>query len=75
MTSYDAGNQAAGVANSLAQIQADLSNDQLEQAKSKARDLEQTANRVVTSRGCTGWPGELNALPAPPPPNIQSFCR
>ncbi len=75
LVSYDAGNQASGVASALAQLQTSLTNDQLNQAKDRARDLEQTANRVISSRGCTGWPGEFNAMPAPPPPNIQSFCR
>jgi len=75
LVSYDAGNQSAAVASNLAALQSDLSNDQLDQAKSKARELEQTANRAVNSRGCTGWPGEFDVLPAPPPPDIQAFCR
>lgn len=75
LMSYDAGNQSANVASSLAQLQADLSNEQIDQAKARARELEQTASRVVASRGCTGWPGEFNAIPAPPPPDIQNFCR
>ena len=75
LVSYDAGNQSANVASALVQVQAELSNEQLDQAKARARDLEQTATRVVASRGCTGWPGEFNVIPAPPPPDIQSFCR
>ena len=75
LVSYDSGNQAANVASTLAQLQAELSTEQIDQAKSQARELEQTANRVVSSRGCTGWPGEFNAIPTPPPPDIQSFCR
>jgi TPR repeat protein len=75
LMSYDAGNQSANVASGLAQLQAQLTNEQINQAKARARDLEQTANRVVVSRGCTGWAGEFNAIPAPPPPDIQSFCR
>ncbi len=75
LMSYDAGNQTAGVARSLAELQAVLSNDQIDQAKSRARDLEQTANRVVVSKGCTGWAGEFNAMPVPPPPEIQNSCR
>jgi uncharacterized protein len=75
LMSYDAGNQSSNVARTLALLQADLDNDQINQAKAKAHDLEQTANRVVVSRGCTGWPGEFNAIPAPPPPDIQSYCR
>ena len=75
LVSYDAGNQSTQVASVLAQLQAELGTNQVEACKDKARDLEQTASRVVTSRGCTGWPGEFNAIPAPPPPDIQSFCR
>jgi TPR repeat protein len=75
MMSYDAGNQSSNVARALAQLQADLTNEQMDEAKVKAHDLEQTANRAVVSRGCTGWPGEFNAIPVPPPPDIQSFCR
>ncbi len=75
LISYDAGNQSANVASTLAQLQGDLTNEQLDQAKARARDLEQTASRVVASRGCTGWPGEFNAIPAPPPPDIQNYCR
>jgi uncharacterized protein len=75
LMSYDAGNQSAAVATALAQLQAELGSTQLDQAKSKAQELEQTANRVVTSRGCTGWPGELDVMPTPPPPDIQNFCR
>jgi TPR repeat protein len=75
LVSYDAGNQSASVATNLAQLQAELSGAQIDDAKSKARELEQTANRAVSSRGCTGWPGEFDVMPAPPPPDIQNFCR
>ncbi len=75
LVSYDGGNQSAAVASSLAQLQSDLSAAEVEDAKSKARDLEQTANRAVSSRGCTGWPGEFDVIPAPPPPDLQVFCR
>lgn len=75
LMSYDAGNQSASVANNLAQLESDLGNNATQQAKNKARELEQTANRVVIARGCTGWPGEFDAIPAPPPPDIQNSCR
>ena len=52
-----------------------LSLDQVQQAKSKARDLEQVVIRAVTSRGCSGWDGEFDELPAPPPPKLQRFCH
>jgi uncharacterized protein len=52
-----------------------LSTGQIAEAKRKARELEQTVMRVVNARGCTGWDGEMNEFPAPPPPKMQRFCR
>jgi len=52
-----------------------LSTAQIAEAKGKARELEQTVIRAVTSRGCTGWDGELNEFPSPPPVKLQPFCR
>jgi TPR repeat protein len=75
LVSYDSGNQSASVAHSLAQLGAELGSNLTEQAKLKARDIEQTSNRVVVSRGCTGWTGEFDAVPTPPPPDIQGACR
>lgn len=75
LISYDAGNQSASVANSLAQLDAELGSSQAQEAKNKAREIEQTSNRVVVARGCTGWPGEFDAIPVPPPPDIQNSCR
>ncbi|HUO14830.1 MAG TPA: tetratricopeptide repeat protein [Verrucomicrobiae bacterium] len=59
----------------LQSLETELSAAQLEQAKTKARELEGSATRSVTARGCTGWPGEFDEIPAPPPPDIQRFCR
>jgi len=44
-------------------------------AKRKARELESSVTRAVAARGCTGWNGELDELPAAPPPQLQKFCR
>ena len=73
LVSYDAGNQAAAA--DLQDLEATLGATQVAEAKTKARDLEQTAHRVVVARGCTGWPGEFGPVPTPPPPDIQRFCR
>ncbi len=73
LASSDAGNQSAS--NDLQALEADLGSNQVEQAKTKARQVEQTANRNVTAHGCTGWPGEFDVTPAPPPPDLQRFCR
>ena len=73
LVSYDSGNTSN--TSDILQLQADLGTTQVDQAKAKARDLEQVANRVVNARGCSGWAGEMNTVPAPPPPEIQRFCR
>jgi len=52
-----------------------LTTDQIEQAKAKARDLEQVVVRAVTARGCSGWDGEFDEFPTPPPPKLQRFCH
>jgi TPR repeat protein len=52
-----------------------LSQAQISEAKGKARALEQTVIRAVNAKGCTGWDGEFNDLPTPPPPRLQRFCR
>jgi len=59
----------------LQSLEADLGSNQVEQAKSKARELEASSMRRVVAHGCTGWDGELLPIPSPPPPNIQQFCR
>jgi TPR repeat protein len=73
LVSFDAGNQS--VANDLQELEGQLGSTQLEQAKTKARELEQTTNRSVMAHGCTGWLGEFSVVPTPPPPDVQRFCR
>lgn len=52
-----------------------LTLQQITEAKAKARDLEQVVIRAVTARGCSGWDGEFDEFPAPPPPKLQRFCH
>jgi TPR repeat protein len=52
-----------------------LTIDQISQAKSQARDLEQVVIRAINARGCSGWQGEFDELPTPPPPQLQRFCH
>jgi len=52
-----------------------LTPDQISQAKTKARDLEQVVIRAVTARGCSGWDGESAEFPTSPPPQLQRFCH
>jgi len=73
LVSYDGGLRT--VRTDLQALEAELSSSQLEQAKSKARDLEASVTRSVVSHGCTGWRGELDDIPTPPPPDVQRFCR
>jgi len=73
LVSFDAGNRAG--ASDLAALESDLGTTQLEQAKSKARELAQSVTRSVVAHGCTGWDGEFAAIPTPPPPDVQRFCR
>jgi TPR repeat protein len=73
LVSYDSGNTSS--TSDILQLQAELGTAQVDQAKTKAREMEQMTNRVVNARGCSGWAGEMNNVPAPPPPDIQRFCR
>ena len=73
LVSYDSGLRAAST--DLQALEADLSSAQLEQAKTRARELESSTARSVVAHGCTGWRGEFDAIPAPPPPGLQGFCR
>jgi TPR repeat protein len=61
--------------NDLGLLEGVLSRDQIDQAKTDARRLEESASRSVAAHGCTGWDGEFSEMPAPPPPKIPKFCR
>lgn len=71
----DAGYAAAGA--DLGELDSGgyLTLDQITQAKAKARDLEQVVIRAVAARGCSGWDGEFDEFPTPPPPKLQRFCH
>jgi len=71
----DAGYTPAGADLADLSTSGDLSLDQMSDAKAKAHDLEQIVVRPVTARGCSGWDGEFDDLPAPPPPKLQGFCH
>ena len=49
--------------------------DQISTAKAKSREMEQFVIRAVTARGCSGWDGEFDEFPTPPPPKLQRFCH
>jgi hypothetical protein len=73
--SADAGYSQAGIDLGELNNGGYLTSDQINDAKAKARDLEQTVIRAVTARGCSGWDGEFDEFPAPPPPKLQRFCH
>jgi uncharacterized protein len=72
LVSLNAGNQAVAI--EVVALEGDLGGNQVEEAKGKARKLEQTVTRAVVSRGCD-WVGSFNPVPTPPPPDVQRFCR
>jgi TPR repeat protein len=71
----DAGYAAAGAELNELDRGGYFTMDQISEAKAKARDLEQVVIRAVTARGCSGWDGEFDEFPAPPPPKLQRFCH
>jgi TPR repeat protein len=73
LVSSDAGNRR--VASALQALEAELGTNQVEAAKTKAREMEGSVSRGVNARGCTGWLSEFDAIPAAPPPDLQRFCR
>jgi uncharacterized protein len=52
-----------------------LSIDQVSLAKAKARDMEQVVVRAINAKGCSGWEGEFDEYPTPPPVKLQRFCH
>jgi uncharacterized protein len=70
--------QTAGdntVANDVSELEGQLGSTSIEKAKTEAYDLGQQTTRAAVARGCTGWQGELDTFPQPPPVGVQQFCR
>ena len=59
----------------LQSLETDLGRTRTEEAKTTARRREKETARSVIAHGCTGWSGEFDRIPAPPPPDTQQFCR
>jgi uncharacterized protein len=72
LVSFEAGKQ--GVADELQALEAQLGTNKVEEAKTRARELQEKVSRDVVAHGCV-WPGYENTVPLPPPPDIQRFCR
>ena len=67
-----------GVAEAVTQaslLESDLGTTETEKAKSQAREMQAKYRRAVVAAGCTGWNGELDAIPSPPPLELQQFCN
>ncbi len=73
LVSFNAGIRSTAA--DLQRLEPELGSNQVEQAKTKARELESSVVRAVVARGCTGWAGEFDRVPSPPPPDVQRFCR
>jgi len=71
----DAGYTLAGADLGELSSSGSLTLDQMSDARAKAHDLEQIVVRAATARGCSGWDGEFDDLPTPPPPRLQPFCH
>jgi len=54
---------------------AEMSLQQVADAQARAHELELVVIRAVNSRGCAGWDGELDEIPAPPPPPLHAYCH
>lgn len=48
---------------------------QINEAQVRAQELEQVVIRAVNSRGCSGWDGEFDEMPTPPPPTLHPYCH
>jgi hypothetical protein len=70
LLSFEAGNQS--VSSDLQVLEAELGSNQVEQAKTRARSV---GIRKALADGCTGWRGEFQVIPTPPPPEMQRYCR
>ncbi len=67
-----AGGGSESRSNELAQLESFLGDVQVEKAKVEARSKP---TRASAAHGCTGWAGEFNDMPAPPPPELHRYCR
>jgi TPR repeat protein len=72
MIAYDGGVQEAQT--SLQQLEGELGSIETDRAKTDAREMEPKVLRSNNARGCTGWPGELDKVPSPPP-LLDAVCR
>jgi hypothetical protein len=56
-------------------IEGVLGSTETEKVKSEARELKDRTRRAAVAGGCTGWSGELDRTPTPPPLDLQRYCE
>jgi TPR repeat protein len=59
----------------MSQLESLFGSVETEKAKSEARDLQARVRRSANAKQCTGWTGELDSLPTPPPLSIRCYCE
>jgi Sel1 repeat len=70
--------QASGdnsVGDEISELEGQLGSTLTEKAKTEAYNLGQQTARPAVARGCTGWQGEQDMIPQPPPIAVQQFCH
>jgi len=73
LLSFEAGMAPAG--EHLRELEAQLGTTNTEKAKVEARSRKNRVSRSILANGCSGWSGELDQIPSPPPPDVHQFCR
>lgn len=73
LMSLDGGYEAGRI--DLTELEGLLGTTEVARAKAKAREMEGSMTRAVAAHGCTGWDGEFDAVPSPPPLRTQRFCH
>lgn len=59
----------------LQSLETELGKVRVEEAKTEVRRRERESARTVIAHGCTGWDGEFDRVPSPPPLDKQQFCH
>jgi hypothetical protein len=65
---------ANGLDDRLRLLETELGNA-IDDLRARARDRADALRTKRLGSGCTGWDGEMDDLPKPPPPEIQRNCR
>jgi TPR repeat protein len=61
--------------NAAGEVERQLTPEQADQVNDRVRAEQDRYLRGVNDRGCSGWDGEFDHLPKPPPPDLQRYCR